>query len=331
MSTLRGEPPYTFPARHAVFDAEQRAESRRTFGRRRAQALAHPSGTLRRVGTSSILERDEDVLRDELEQLWERGGTDAVTAYTDVRTVREAANRVGDFVKEKIRGLVHDPATSERLTDMRYPFGSRRLVLEHGYYETFNLGHVELVDVRRDPVVEVTESGIRLQDREIPLDVIVCATGFDALTGALFAMKITGVGEAGLREAWGAGPRTALGLGVNRFPNLFIVAGPGTPSVLSNMVVCIEHNVEWITDLINHMRTHGYTRVEASDGFQEEWTTLIQDLAADSLLAKGRSWYVGANVPGKTRGFALYLGGFDRFRRLCAEHAGAGYPGFHLS
>jgi cyclohexanone monooxygenase len=217
-----------------------------------------------------------------------------------------------------------------RLKPTTYPFGTKRLPLDTNYYETFNHPNVELVDLRESPIESLTSRGIRTTAAEYELDMIVYATGFDALTGPLFSIDIRGRGGVRLREKWADGPRTYLGLGTAGFPNLFTITGPGSPSVLSNMPVSIEQHVEWISDCIQHMETANIRTIEATEEAEDAWTAHVNEVAARTLYPKAASWYMGANIPGKPRVFMPYIGGVANYRQRCDAVAGNDYEGFRL-
>lgn len=319
---------YAIPARNRPLDPEYVADLKGRFAEYREIARHHPGGTHRVIGEDSALDVDPAALVETFEGHWERGGPDILASFRDIRTDEVAAEKAGAFVRDKIRQLVADPGTAESLCPKGYPFGSKRLVLEIDYYSTYNRDNVTLVDLAKTPIDRISQTSVHTADREYPLDVLVLATGFDALTGALFDIDIRGVGGQALREAWADGPQTYLGLGTHGFPNLFMVAGAGSPSVLSNMLVSIEQHIEWITDCIAYLHKNGLTRIEAELGHQEEWVAEVARIASHTLFMKGNSWYVGANVPGKPRLFSLYLGGVGHYRDICDEVAANDYAGF---
>jgi cyclohexanone monooxygenase len=242
----------------------------------------------------------------------------------------QAVNDVAaDFVRERIKAKVNDPAVAEILAPQGHPIGTKRICVDLEYFETFNRPNVALVDVRAAPIQAITPTGLRTTEGEYELDALVLATGFDAMTGALTSMDITGVGGARLKDAWAAGPAAYLGLAVADFPNLFIVTGPGSPSVLSNMLVAIEQHVDWITDTIGHLHAKGLTRIEAQPDAQAAWVAHVKATADSSLFPKANSWYMGANIPGKPRVFPIYIG--DGYRRKCEDVAAKGYEGFKVA
>jgi cation diffusion facilitator CzcD-associated flavoprotein CzcO len=247
----------------------------------------------------------------------------------------ETANaKLAAYLKNKILEIVQDPEKAHLLADIDHPYAAKRPPIDSGYFETFNRDDVDLVDVRADPTARVTPGGIRLASgREIALDVIVFATGYDALTGPLLKLNISGAGGRTLAQEWEAGPRTYLGLQVAGFPNLFTITGPGpgSPSVLCNLPVPIEQHVEWIADCIAALRAQGVSRIEPSEAAVEVWGQEVKRAAEATLLSRvPHSWYLGANVPGKPRVFMPYAGGMARYRAHCAEVAARGYEGFVL-
>jgi cyclohexanone monooxygenase len=251
--------------------------------------------------------------------------------YSDL-LIDEAANEtVSEFVRGKIREIVRDPATAERLTPRSYPFATKRPCLGRGYYELFNRDNVRLVDLRETPILRISPRGIETTGGEMPFDAIVFATGFDALTGAAARIAITGRGGLSLRETWARGPETYLGLASAGFPNLFLVTGPGSPGPLTAMVKSIEQHVDWITDCLVHLRALGIATIEANADAQATWMEHVQEVADGTLYPRANSWYVGANIPGKPRRFMPYLGGLGAYRTKCEAVTSAGYEGFACS
>ena len=327
LTVFQRTPHYAIPARNRLLDPAYVADLKTRFAEYREYARNHPGGTHRFLGQDSALDIDPAALRENLEGYWAKGGPDILASYRDIITDRAANERVAEFVRAKIREVVRDPGTAERLTPRGYPFGSKRLVLEIGYYDTFNRDHVELVTA---PIERVERDGLRTSDGRHELDALVFATGFDALTGSLLRIDIRGRGGRSLRDKWAAGPRTYLGISTHGFPNLFVVAGPGSPSVISNVVVSIEQHVEWISDHVAHLAKHGLSRSEAVLADEDAWVEHVNEVADATLYPIGNSWYLGANVPGKPRVFMPYIGGVGRYRQICAEVAANGYRGFEL-
>ena len=246
-------------------------------------------------------------------------------------TNREANDVVAELIREKIRSIVDDPETAEALCPTDHPFGTKRPCLDTGYYETFNLPARALVDLRKQPITTVTETGIETSDETFEFDVIVYATGFDAMTGAIVGVDITGKDGVTLKEKWDHGPITYLGLMTVGFPNLFMITGPGSPSVLSNMAVSIEQHVDWIADQLGYLRDHGYERIEPTETAEAGWVQHVNDCADITLYPTANSWYMGANVPGKPRVFLPYIGGVDVYRATCDEVVERDFLGFELA
>lgn len=277
----------------------------------------------------SALTVSEEERRQHYEQCWQEGGFALwVGSYEDILFDREANETAAEFVREKIRERVDDPEIAEKLTPMDYPYGAKRQPCETGYYETFNRDNVTLVDVRETPIRRVTPHGIATSEGEHELDCLIYATGFDAFTGGLFRMNIRGRRGLRLEDHWQAGPRTYLGLATHNFPNMFVITGPLSPSVLFNMPRSIEQHCEWISDCIAYMRERGYATIEADPEPEARWIEHTREVADQTLLPQANSWYLGANVPGKPRVFMVYLGGGAQYKAICDDVVANGYEGF---
>jgi cyclohexanone monooxygenase len=264
--------------------------------------------------------------------MWDNGGFAYWLAnYQDMFFSKEANDVCAEFLRKKIRETVKDPSIAEKLIPKSYPYGTKRQPLDSNYYETFNKPNVELIDVNETAIEEVTPKGVRTSAKEHELDMLVFATGFDAMTGPLKKIKIRGRGGKLLADKWQDGPHSYLGLAVAGFPNMFTITGPGSPSVLSNMPVSIEQHVEWITDCIEHLQKHGISVIEARADAEDQWTAHVSEVANASLMVTANSWYIGANIPGKPRVFMPYLGGVGPYRQKCSEIAQKGYEGFALA
>ena len=284
------------------------------------------------ISERSALDASPEERRAAYEAAWEKGGLQFRAAFQDLLLDKAANDTAAEFIRAKIREVVKDPETAAKLTNFDHPFAAKRPPIDTEYFETFNRDNVSLVDVKASPIERITPRGIKTRDAEYELDIIVFATGFDAMTGPLLNIDISGRGGLPLREAWSAGPRTYLGLQVAGFPNLFTITGPGSPSVLCNMPVAIEQHVEWITDCIAHLRERGLARIEATPGASDRWVEHTNEAANATLLPQAASsWYLGANVPGKPRVFMPYAGGMARYRGICDDVAAKGYEGFALS
>jgi len=280
---------------------------------------------------AAALEATPEERRAAFEERWARGGFSLLGAYNDLIFSKEANDTAVEFVADKIRGLVKDPATAEKLIPKTYPIGSKRICVDTGYYDTFNRPNVSLVDLTEEPIQAITPTGVRTARAEYEVDAIVYAIGFDAMTGALGKIDIRGKGGVKLKDRWAEGPKSYLGLMVAGFPNLFIVTGPGSPSVLSNMAVSIEQHVEWIADCIAWMGQRQAGAIEATEAAQEMWAAHVNEVADLTVYPQANSWYMGANVPGKPRVFMPYIGGFPAYREKCAEVAAKGYEGFEVT
>ncbi|MGR9090399.1 MAG: flavin-containing monooxygenase, partial [Gammaproteobacteria bacterium] len=270
----------------------------------------------------------EEVER-QLEADWQQGGFAWMFgSYADLLVDQRANDIAADFVREKIRSVVDDPQLAEKLIPQGYPIATKRLPLDNGYFETFNRDNITLVDLRDTPIESIVPEGIRTSDRVHALDAIVFATGFDALTGPLTRIDIRGRDGQSLKEKWSEGPRTYLGVAAEGFPNLFMITGPGSPSVLGNMPTSIEQHVDWICDCLTYMEERGARLIEPTADAESAWGAHVQELANDTLFPQTDSWYLGANIPGKPRVFLPYIGGFGTYRALCDEVKEKGYEGF---
>src|SRR5262249_50617990 len=249
----------------------------------------------------------------------------------DLLTSVAANETAAEFFRAKIRSIVRDSTVAETLTPRHYPIGTKRLCVDTNYYATFNRDNVTLVDLTRTPIEAITSDGLRTSREAYRLDSIIFAIGFDAMTGTLLAIDIRGRGGRTVKDKWAQGPRTHLGLAMAGFPNLFTITGPGSPSVLSNMIVSIEQHVDWITDCIEYLRTHGRRCVEATAEAEDAWVQHVHDVGHATLYPRALSWYMGANIPGKPRTFLPYVGGVGLYRQKCDEVATKDYEGFHVS
>ena len=265
------------------------------------------------------------------EELWDHGGFKFLWgSFFDIMLDLDANATAADFIRGKIRRTVKDPKVADMLVPTDHPYGSKRPPIDTDYFETYNRDNVKLVDIRKAPIAEITKNGLRTEDSEYELDIIVFATGFDAMTGSLLRMNIRGKGGRTLEDKWAAGPRTYLGLQVEGFPNLFTITGPGSPSVLVNMPIAIEQHVEWISDCIEHMRENGMRRIEANLDAEDAWVDHVNEVASMTLFPRANSWYMGSNIPGKTRVFMPYPGGLVLYGERCQDAVSKGYEGFTL-
>jgi cyclohexanone monooxygenase len=314
--------------------ADKEREHKAEYGARRAAAMETPfaiGGYPKPVKTA--LEIAEAERNAAYEAKWQEGGSISyLYAYTDLLVNKQANDTAAEFARNKIRSIVKDPATAELLAPKDHPIGTKRLCLDTNYYETYNRANVRLVDVRSDPIAEITESGLRLRSGgSYELDALVFATGFDAMTGALNEIDVRTTEGARLREHWLGGPLTYLGVMVSGFPNMFIVTGPGSPGVKTQMIASIEQHVDFIADAIDHLHKHQLDRMEPTAQAESEWVAHVNNVADSTLYPLANSWYMGANIPGKPRVFMPYVGGFDRYKKHCDAVAAKGYEGFSLT
>jgi len=258
-------------------------------------------------------------------------GTLANIAFNDLLTNKASNDTASDFARKKIRQKVNDPEVADLLTPTTHPIGTKRLILDTNYYETYNRDNVTLVDIKSAPIEEITRTGLRTAQAGYELDAIVFATGFDAMTGAMLDIDIRVEGGPSLKEAWSAGPRTYLGLMIAGFPNLFTITGPGSPGVKSNMMLSIEQHTNWIVDCLQHLRSRHHRRIEVEPEAEESWVTHVREVADSTLYPLANSWYMGANIPGKPLVFMPYVGGVQMYKKKCDEVVANGYEGFSIS
>jgi cation diffusion facilitator CzcD-associated flavoprotein CzcO len=266
-----------------------------------------------------------------LEKYWRLGGARFMAVIGDAMINKESNKVVADFVRDKIRAAVKEPKTAEALCPTSYPIGTKRICVDSDYYETYNRSNVRLVNLAETSIDSVAQHGVRLTSGEfVELDVLVLATGFDAMSGALLRIDVRGAGGLKLANKWAAGPRSYLGLGINGFPNLFTITGPGSPSVLSNMLTSIEQHVDWTLDCIAFMERHGHRRIEPDLQAEDQWVDQVKKVANGTLYPEAGSWRLGANIPGKPRVFMPYAGGVGVYREICDRVAANRYEGFHF-
>jgi len=322
---------YSVPANNRPMDPQVQAKVKADYRAFRQRNSEMPFGAFADVGRreeSAVLATEEE-RAEHYDYWWIEGGLTFLASYGDLMFDADANATAASYVRGKIRELVDDPEVAEILIPDQV-FGCKRLCADTGYFETFNRSNVDLVDVRKSPIEEITPTGLRTGDAEYALDIIVFATGFDAMTGALLGIDIRGRDGQTLGEKWSAGPRTYLGLGTAGFPNLFTITGPGSPSVLANMVPAIEQHVNWISDCIQYLRDAGLHEIEASIDAEDAWVDHVNEVANMTLFPGCNSWYLGANVPGKPRVFMPYIG-FPMYVEKCEEVVAKNYEGFVTS
>jgi cation diffusion facilitator CzcD-associated flavoprotein CzcO len=319
-------PNFSVPARNGPLREKDYAAFWEQYPAYRQMVLEGTAGV---AGGSPFRSLTAEQQRARFEELWNIGGAGYLGALADLLTNPVANDAAASFVREKIRETVKDPEVAEALLPDDHPIGAKRICVDTGYYETFNQGNVTLVNLRKAPIEAITPAGVRTTAQEYSVDAIVYATGFDAMTGALLNVDIQGQGGASLADAWRDGPKTYLGLQVAGFPNLFTITGPGSPSVLSNMISSCEQHVDWISDCLAWLEANGVEIIAAAPQAQEDWVRKVNEAADKTLFPKANSWYIGANIPGKPRVFMPYVG--DHYRQICNQVAAEGYRGFHHS
>jgi cyclohexanone monooxygenase len=292
--------------------------------------LFPPVKSLGQLTTGAIADLDEVTTRKRLEELWVTGGLYFFGGVSDLMTSEVANNRVSDFFRQKIRERVRDPKLAELLMPRGFFIGERRIIAENGYLEIFNQPNVSLIDVKSDPITAVTPAGVKTRDKEYPLDLLILATGFDSGTGAMLQMDVRGKGGQKFKDKWADGPVTYLGLMANGFPNMFMLAQPGSPSIRSQVLVSIEQHVDWVFDLLEHAAKAEVVEIEASRAAEDAWTRHAAEVADKSLFARSETQYVGANIPGKPRVYLAYLGGVGVYRKTCDAIRDNAYEGFVL-
>lgn len=332
LTVFQRTPAFSTPARNYKYDEEFIRHTKANYEEIRQKTRWSSMGYLHTIiNHRSALDDTPEKRQAEYEKTWQRGGLGFSQTYNDLLTNPESNETAGEFIRSKIGETVKDPALAEKLKP-KYFYSAKRPVLDINYYETFNRDNVSLADVKENPILEVTEKGIKTSEKEHELDVIVFATGYDAMTGPLFKIDIRGKDGVSLKEKWedGTHTRTYLGLANAGFPNMFMITGPESPSVLSNVPVSIEQHVEWIGDCIEYLREHDIDAIEAKVDAEESWSKHCRELAEETLLTKVDSWYTGANIKDKPRGFLIYVGGVGKYRKICDEVAEKGYEGFSL-
>src|ERR1700676_1300496 len=323
---------FSIPAHNAPLTEEERQAFRAKYPeiRRFAREEAR-NGIYTEMPDRGALDDGDDERRAKYEQRWSRGGLTFMSVYNNLALDKAANDTAANFVREKIAEIVKDPQTAKLLQPNNHPIGSKRICVDTDYFAAFNRPNVTLVDIRSNPIEEITANAVRTQDKDYEVDALVLATGFDAMTGSVAKIDIRGRKGQTLNQKWAEGPKTYLGLMSAGFPNLFIITGPGSPSVLSNMIVSIEQHVDWITDCIGYMRRRGFEAMEANTDAEDHWVAHVNEVAHTTLYPQANSWYMGANIPGKPQIFMPYIGGVGVYRQICNDVAAKGYEGFAMT
>ena len=323
---------FSIPGRNAPLTAEERRAFRDNYPeiRRFARETAR-NGIYTDMPDRGALDDGGNERRAKYESRWSRGGLTFMSAYNNLALDKAANDTAADFVRDKIAEIVKDPRTAKLLQPDNHPIGSKRICVDTDYYAAFNRPNVTLIDIRSNPIERILPNAVRAGGRDHEVDALVLATGFDAMTGSVAKIDIRGRGGRTLNQKWSEGPKTYLGLMSVGFPNLFIITGPGSPSVLSNMIVSIEQHVDWIADCLDYMRNHRLDAMEARQEAEDNWVDHVNEAAARTLYPQANSWYMGANIPGKPQIFMPYVGGVGTYRQICNDVAANGYEGFAMT
>ncbi|MBU4615695.1 NAD(P)/FAD-dependent oxidoreductase [Rhodococcus sp. GG48] len=321
---------YSVPAGNAPLDDATRAEQKANYAERRRLSWESGGGSPHRAHPKLTLEATEEERRAAYEERWKLGGVLYSKTFPDQLTDQAANDAAREFWEEKVRAVIDDPAIADLLIPDDHAIGAKRIVTDSGYYETYNRDNVELVNLKATPIAGMDAAGVNTTEAHYDLDAIVLATGFDAMTGSLDKLDIVGRGGQSLKEKWAAGPETYLGLGIDGFPNFFNLTGPGSPSVLANMVLHSELHVDWVADAIAYLDDRGAAAIEGTPEAVADWVEECRTRAEASLLNTANSWYLGANIPGRPRVFMPFLGGFAGYRQIITEVADSGYKGFAI-
>jgi len=322
---------FSIPARNMPMTEAYANSWKHDYSAKRREMRDMPNGVLREVNDKSALEVSEAERQATYEARWAAGTSAFLGAFNDILTNKASNDTMAEFVRGKIRETVKDPATAEILCPTTHPIGTKRLCIDNGYYQTYNRENVKLVDISETGIDRLTEAGLVAGDRAFEFDAIVFATGFDAMTGTLFNVDIRGRNGIELKRKWEAGPRTYLGLMSESFPNMFMITGPGSPSVKGNMINSIEQHVGLVLDAMEHMRATGQELIELERSAEDEWVDHVQEVAHKTLFPQANSWYMGANIPGKPRLFMPYIAGVGVYRRKCQDIVDSGFRGFRFA
>ena len=321
-------PNFSIPAWNRPLPQEEQQAWKANYAAHRKEAKTTRSGILYDYSQFASADVSEEERQQEYERRWAKGGANYTHAFNDIYSNKSANDDAAEFVRNKIRSTVKDPEVAKLLAPTDHAIGTKRICVDTDYYETFNQPHVSLVDLKTSPIEAIVPAGIRTKAGLHEFDSIVFATGYDAVTGALDRIDIRGKGGQALKEKWLAGPRTYLGLMMVGFPNFFLITGPGSPSVLTNVIMAVEQHVEWIADCLQHMQSNNLAVAEPTQQAEDDWVAHVNEVASKTLFTGTQSWYMGANIPGKPRVFLPYIGGLGTYTNICNEVVADGYRGF---
>lgn len=328
LTVFQRTPNFSVPMHNRPMDTETRDAWRQDIEAKHRALRASKAGQLFEINEKNAVEVSEAEREAEFERRWQMGSPTYLRAFADLMTDETANSYAAEFVRRKIRSIVQDPQTAEDLSPTDHPIGAKRICVDQEYFSTYNRPNVKLVNLRREPLDRIVAAGVTTSAGQYPADVLILATGYDAVTGALMKIDVRGLDGATLKDAWSAGPQTYLGLMSAGFPNLFMITGPGSPSITVNVILAIEQHVEWVAECIAYMRKQGLERIDVSNRYQEEWGDHVREAADQTLFPKANSFYMGSNIPGKPRTFLLYLGGLPEYTERCRRIAENGYEGF---
>ncbi|MGX9392407.1 flavin-containing monooxygenase [Nitrobacteraceae bacterium UC4446_H13] len=332
LTVFQRTPNFSVPARNAPLSPQERDFFRTNYGEIRRKAREEMrNGIYQELPEKGALEESVEQRNARYGARWEKGGLTFTATYNNIALDKAANDTAADFVRARIAEIVKDPEVAKLLQPNDHPIGSKRICVDTDYYATYNRTNVKLVDVKANPIEQILPHGLEAGGVIYDFDALVLATGFDAMTGSVAKIDIRGRSGQTLNAKWEAGPRTYLGLMSEGFPNLFVITGPGSPSVLSNMIVSIEQHVDWIADCLDYMRANGLDCMEATRAAEDNWVAHVNDVAQGTLYPQANSWYMGANVPGKPRIFMPYIGGVGVYRQICSDVAAKGYEGFTMT
>ena len=328
LTVFQRTPNYSIPSQNEPMTKKYERSWKDVYSERRKEMRYSAHGSLKDLNDVPALSVDEDQRQELYTKRWAIGGTGFLGSFNDLLTNADANYTAAEYVRQQIKRVVKDKETAEILCPRSYPIGTKRICIDTGYFETYNRENVKLVDISKKPIQRLVTDGIIVDDQLYPFDSIIFATGFDAMTGSIFNVDIKGRDGLALKEKWNAGPKTYLGLMSASFPNLFMITGPGSPSVKSNMIMSIEQHVELVIETLLSMRRKGLSVVEPELEAENKWVDHVQEVANKTLFPQANSWYMGANIPGKPRLFMPYIGGVGAYREICEEIVGNNYRGF---
>ena len=328
LTVFQRTPNYSIPSQNEPMTKKYERSWKDVYSERRKEMRYSAHGSLKDLNDVPALSVDEDQRQELYTKRWAIGGTGFLGSFNDLLTNADANYTAAEYVRQQIKRVVKDKETAEILCPRSYPIGTKRICIDTGYFETYNRENVKLVDISKKPIQRLVADGIIVDDQLYAFDSIIFATGFDAMTGSIFNVDIKGRDGLALKEKWNAGPKTYLGLMSASFPNLFMITGPGSPSVKSNMIMSIEQHVDLVIETLLSMRRKGLSVVEPELEAENKWVDHVQEVANKTLFPQANSWYMGANIPGKPRLFMPYIGGVGAYREICEEIVANNYRGF---